>query len=128
MKKETEEIDNLIKQALTEEEARFYDELHEQNVLGKLQTVYRGKLGWLAVVVNLMTLVMFVGFVYSAVRFFGAEATSDLIKWASAGFLCIIAVGMLKLFIWMQMDKNDIKRELKRIELQIAALSSKIDR
>jgi hypothetical protein len=35
----------------------------------------------------------------------------------------MIAMGMLKLFVWMQMDKNDILRELKRLELQIATLA-----
>ena len=33
--------------------------------------------------------------------------------------------AMIKLYIWMQMDKNDVLRELKRIELQLAVLSSK---
>jgi hypothetical protein len=31
----------------------------------------------------------------------------------------MIFMGMMKLYLWMQMDKNDILRELKRIELQI---------
>ena len=34
-------------------------------------------------------------------------------------------MGMWKLFIWMQMDKYDILRELKRLELHVAILSGK---
>jgi hypothetical protein len=30
---------------------------------------------------------------------------------------------MLKLYVWMQMDKNDILRELKRLELQVYAVA-----
>jgi hypothetical protein len=30
---------------------------------------------------------------------------------------------MLKLYVWMQMDKNDILRELKRLELQVSAVA-----
>lgn len=125
MKNETDQIDALIKKALTEEEAKFYDKLNEQNLFGKLEEVYRGKMGWLAVVMNVVTLFLFGIFVFSVIRFLDAEDPVDLIKWASGGFLSIIAVGMLKLYFWLQMDKNDIKRELKRIELQIAALSIK---
>lgn len=125
MKNETDQIDALIKKALTEEEAKFYDKLNEQNLFGKLEEVYRGRMGWLAVVMNVVTLFLFGIFVLSVIRFLDAEDPVALIKWASGGFLSIIAVGMLKLYFWLQMDKNDIKRELKRIELQIAALSLK---
>ncbi len=126
MKREMEQIDALIKQALTEEEAKFYEELNEQNLFGKLEGVYKGKMGWLAVVMNLVTLALFGCFVFSIVKFLSAEFPTDLIQWAATGFLSIMAVGMLKLYFWMQMDKNDLKRELKRIELQIAALSTKL--
>ncbi len=127
MNKEREKIDELIKETLNEEEAKFYDELEEQNLIGKLGEVYKGKMGWLAMIINVVLLVIFGLFIYCIVQFFAGNETNELIKWASAGFLCMTAVGMLKLFIWMQMDKNDILREMKRLELQVATLSSKLD-
>jgi len=123
-----ESIDALIREALTDEEAKFYKELDEQNLFGKLDEVYRGKMGWLAIVMNLVTLILFGFFVFCVMRFIGSSLPADRIGWAFAGLLSMIAVGMLKMYFWMQMDKNDIKRELKRIELQIAALSSKMER
>ncbi|MGB5376605.1 DUF6768 family protein [Muriicola sp.] len=123
MNKKTEKIDELIKETLSKEEAAFYDELEEQNLLGKLREVYKGKLGWLAAIMNVVVLFMFMAFVYCIVQFFNTENTNELIKWASAGFISMIAMGMLKLFVWMQMDKNDILREIKRLELQIATLT-----
>ncbi|MGB5461108.1 MAG: DUF6768 family protein [Eudoraea sp.] len=123
MNKKTEKIDELIKETLSKEEAAFYDELEEQNLMGKIGEVYKGKLGWLAAIMNVVHLLMFMAFVYCIVQFFNTENTNELIKWASAGFLSMIAMGMLKLFVWMQMDKNDILRELKRLELQIATLA-----
>jgi len=127
MNKEREKIDELIKETLNQEEAKFYDELEEQNLIGKLGEVYRGKMGWLAIIMNVVHLVLFGLLIYFIVRFFGTNETNELIKWASAGFLCMIAMGMLKLYIWMQMDKNDIIREMKRLELQLATLFSKLD-
>ncbi|GAB5473062.1 MAG: hypothetical protein Mars2KO_11610 [Maribacter sp.] len=125
MKTEKEKIDAIIKETLTAEEAKFYEELEEKNLLGKLGEVYRSKVGWLAIIMNIMHLLLFGVFVYCLVRFFGTESTNELIKWASAGFLCMIFMGMLKLYVWMQMDKNDILRELKRLELQVATLAQK---
>lgn len=127
MKKEKEKIDELIKETLSQEEAKFYDELDEQNLIGKMGEVYKSKVGWLAIVMNVVYLGIFVLFIYCVVRFFGTTETNDLITWASAGFLCMIFMGMLKLYFWMQMDKNDILRELKRLELQVATLSGKFD-
>ena len=127
MKKEKEKIDELIKETLSQEESKFYDELDEQNLIGKMGEVYKSKVGWLAIVMNVVYLGIFVLFIYCVVRFFGTAETNDLITWASAGFLCMIFMGMLKLYFWMQMDKNDILRELKRLELQVATLSGKLD-
>lgn len=125
MKKESSRIDELIKDALTDEEARFYDQLEEQNFLEKLGQVHKGKTGWLVTVMTIMHIVIFVVFVYCIFRFFDTNDPSELIKWASAGFLSMIFMVMMKLYIWMQMDKNDILREVKRLELQIAFLSNK---
>ena len=130
MNKEREKIDELIKETLNQEEAKFYDELEEQNLFGKLGGIYKSKLGWLVVIMNIAQ-VVFVGLlIYCIVQFFqsfDADATHELIYWASAGFVCAIAMSMIKQFVWMQMNKNDILRELKRLELQIAVLSGKIN-
>lgn len=131
MKNNKEQIDELIKETLSKEEAQFYDELEEQNLLGKLGGVHSGKLGWLMVIMNVVQIAIFGLFIYCIVQFFqsfDADATHELIYWASAGFLCIMAVGQIKLFIWMQMNKNDILRELKRLELQVSGIAHKLDK
>ncbi len=126
MKTNKEQIDDIIRQALTEEEARFYDELDEQNLLQMVGGLFQGKLKWLLVLINMVMVVAFALFIYCIVQFFNATETMELIKWSAAGLLCIAIVSFLKLFQWMQIDKNDILRELKRLELQISSISHKI--
>ncbi|MCJ7465108.1 MAG: hypothetical protein MUO53_00250 [Maribacter sp.] len=128
MKREKEKIDALIKETLTKEEATFYDQLEEQNIFEKLGAVYKGKMGWLAVIMNMVQLVLFGIFIFCTIKFFNTDDTNTLIKWASGGFLCMMVMAMLKLYIWMQMDKNDTLRELKRLELQLAAILGKMDK
>ncbi|TMU55976.1 DUF6768 family protein [Flagellimonas algicola] len=125
MKKEMEEIDKLIKEALTQDEAKFYDELGEQNVLEKFGGIFKGKMGWLIVIMNIMVFVFLGVLIYCSIQFLDSEATNDLIKWGVGIFICLIMMSMLKVYFWMQMDKNDLLRELKRLELQISALSHK---
>ena len=126
MKTNMEDIDKLIKETLTQEEAKFYEELDEQNIFEMLGGLFRGKNKWIMYVMNFMTIVFFVIFIYCAIQFFSTELTNDLIKWSVLGTLCMMAVSMLKLFSWMQMDKNALLRELKRLELQISSLAGKI--
>ena len=126
MKTNMEDIDKLIKETLTQEEAKFYEELDEQNIFEMLGGLFKGKNKWIMYVMNFMTIVFFVIFIYCAIQFFSTELTNDLIKWSVLGTLCMMAVSMLKLFSWMQMDKNALLRELKRLELQISSLAGKI--
>jgi len=126
MRKEFEEIDLLIKEALTEEEAKFYDNLGEQNVFQMLGGVFGGKNKWIIILMNVVSFITMGLFVYCVIQFFNTDVTNELIKWSIAGILCVLMVSMLKIFIWMQMDKNSIVRELKRLELQVSTLSSKL--
>jgi hypothetical protein len=126
MKTKKEDIDQLIKETLTEEEAKFYDDLDEQNVFQMVWGLFKGKNKWIMYLMNLMTLVFFGLFIYCLVQFFNAEVTFDIIKWATGSVVFLLGVSMLKIFAWMQMDKNAIIREIKRLELQILSLSGKV--
>jgi len=126
MKTNMEDIDKLIKETLSQEEAKFYDELDEQNVFEMIFGLFKGKNKWIMYVMNFMTLVFFGLFIYCMVQFFDTEVTKELIKWAVLGIFCMLVVSMLKMFAWMQMDKNAILRELKRLELQVSSLSGKM--
>ena len=126
MKTNTDDIDKLIKETLTEEEAKFYDELDEQNVFQMVMGLFKGKNKWIMFMMNIMTLVFFGLFVYCTIQFFDTEVTNELIKWGIGGLVFLFGVSMLKVFAWMQMDKNALLREMKRLELQISSLSGKM--
>ena len=126
MKTNMEDIDQLIKDTLTQEEAKFYDELDEQNLLGMLSGLFSGKNAWLIVVMNIMTLIFFGLFIYCLIQFFNTDVTKELIKWSVGSLVFLFGVSMLKVFAWMQMDKNALLREMKRLELQVSSLSSKM--
>jgi hypothetical protein len=121
-----EDIDKLIKETLTQEEAKFYEELEEQNVFEMVGGLFQGKNKWIMLMMNLMTLVSFGFFVYCTVQFFSTTETNELIKWGIGGLVFLFGVSMLKVFAWMQMDKNAILREMKRLELQVSSLSGKM--
>ncbi|MFK7832682.1 MAG: DUF6768 family protein [Winogradskyella sp.] len=126
MKTNTEDIDQLIKDTLTQEEAKFYDDLEEQNLLQSVFGIFSGKNSWIVIIMSLVQVVFFGFFIYCAIQFCSAEATNELIKWGIFGTISLFGSSMLKLFSWMQMDKKAIIREIKRLELQVSSLSGKI--
>ncbi|MEP5341877.1 MAG: DUF6768 family protein [Algibacter sp.] len=126
MKNNMEDIDKLIKDTLTEEEAKFYDGLEEQGLFGMIGSLFKGKIKWLLIVMNIVNVLVVGLFVYCTIQFFNTENTNELIKWVTGGFMCLIFAGMIKLFVWLQMDKNAIMRELKRLELQMSSLSGRL--
>lgn len=125
MKNNTEEIDKLIKDTLTQEEAKFYEGLDEQGLFGMVKGLFKGKLRWVIVMMITVNFIIFGFLIYAIIQFFNATETFELIKWASASFVGLMMMSMLKLFSWMQMNKNALMREIKRLELLISSLTHK---
>ena len=122
-----EEIDELIKETLSKEESAFYDSLEEQNIFGMLLGLFKGKNAWILVATNVMILVFFGLFIYCCIQFFDTASTPELLKYGFGSIMFLLSIAMLKIFAWMQMDKNAILREMKRLELQVMSLSSKLE-
>jgi len=121
-----EDIDKLIKETLTEEESKFYDELDEQGLWGSIGSIFNGKLGWLVLIMNIINLVAFGMLVYCLIQFFTVTETNEMLKWGLGILISFMFNAMIKLYAWMQMDKRAILREMKRLELQVSSLASKI--
>lgn len=126
MKNEMEEIDILIKDTLNQEESKFYDALDEQNIIEMLFGLFKGKNAWLNILLNIVIVIFFGAFIYCGIQFFNAETTEGLIRWGLGSLTFLFCITTLKIFAWMQMDKNAILREMKRLELQVMSLSGKM--
>ena len=125
MKTTNNKIDEMIKQALHEEDRETFDSLGEQNLFQMVGGLFSGKLKWLMILINVVMVAFFIGFIYCLVKFLKADDIKMMITYGAGAFTAIIAVTMLKLFAWMQIDKNAILREIKRLELQVSLLSNK---
>lgn len=126
MKNEMEEIDILIKETLNQEEAKFYDSLEEQSIMQMVFGLFKGKNAWINILLNIVTVLFFVLFIYSGIQFFNSETTEKLIRWGFGSMIFLISISMLKLYAWMQMDKHAILREMKRLELQVMSLAGRL--
>ena len=126
MKNNTQQIDQLIKATLSQEEFELYEALDEQNIFQSLIGIFKGKNKWIMYVMNIMTLIFFTLFLYCLIMFFKTDITNELIQWGIGIVVFLLGVSMLKIFAWMQMDKKALIREIKRLELQVASLSGRM--
>ena len=126
MKTEKEEIDRLIEQALTEEEAAFYHKLDEQNIFGMIGGLFQGKMKWLNILTLIIQLIMLAAAVYCGIGFFNAADPVQAIQFGAGVFFFMIAIGTLKMFHIMEMNKNATIREIKRMELQVSVLAGRL--
>jgi len=119
-------IDKIIRAALNEEELQAYDDLGEQGIVDMAFGAFSGRNKALSILMMFMAAIFFGLAVYSVVQFFNAEATKDLIMWASGFFFFMMGTTAMKVWWWMEMEKNATVREIKRVELQIANLTALI--
>ena len=126
MKQSEKDIDALIREALSQEEAEILERLGEQSLPEMVTGLFRGKRRWLAVLSMTSQTVFFVLAIYTAVEFFGAAEIRDMLIWGAAFYFCVLASMANKLWSWMEMNRNSVTREIKRLELQIAHLASEL--
>jgi len=126
MKNKMQEIDQLIKDTLSKEEAAFYDSLEEQNLFDMVVGLFKGKNAWLLITTNIVTIVFFAFFVYCFIQYLSVDSAEEIMKWGIGSLMLLLSISMLKIYAWMQMDKNAILREMKRLELQVMSLSGKM--
>lgn len=121
MKKE--EIDKLITESLNKEEAEFYKNLEDEKGLWEsFGELYTGKLAWITTAMTIVHSILTIVAFYSGYQFFTADTVAVMLHYGAILFLALLFGTMTKLWTWMQMQKNDVLREVKRGEYQVAAL------
>lgn len=116
-------IDQAIRQALSAEDAEFLAKFEDRSPFNEAIGTFTGKWGALNVLAALMTFAMFGAFVYCAWNAINAAEVRETILWSAGGVIAMLAVAMLKMYFWMEMNKNVTLREIKRLELQVARLA-----
>ena len=82
---------------------------------------FRGQSRFVGVAGFFVTLAFLGLGVWSIVAFFDAEATRDQVLWATLFLFATTQIVMMKVWFWLNMQRNAITREIKRLELRLTA-------
>ena len=122
----TAQIDDRIRQALSDEDRKLFEEFNQEpSLLQQALETLQGRNRWMTAMVMVVGTVFMVLGVWSLFQFASAEELKPMISWAMAFAFCMATVSMLKIWAWMEIQKKDTVREIKRLELQLARLSQK---
>lgn len=115
-------IDNLIGQALTEEDRALLASHSEPGYLAQAFGIFRGPMAWVTWVVNVAAGVAFLAGAYAIWRMFDTLDPLVAVKWGVASLFLFQVTTMCKTFMGNRMEANRLLRELKRVELQVSLL------
>ncbi len=112
------DLDEALREALA---AGARDE--RDTVASLIADSFRGQSRPLALLTLAAQIGLVAGAAASAAAFFAADATRSQILYATLFLWAMMAAGMIKAWFWMQIHRNRVLREVKRLELQVAALA-----
>lgn len=116
-------VDEAIRRALSPEDVRAYDALgQEQSIIAEAMQAFQNQHRLVAVTGWIAGFALFAVGAWAAWRFWQAPDIREMLLWGGLAGLMLAGLGLVKLWFWMEMQKNAIVRELKRLELQVASL------
>ncbi len=118
-------LDTAIRQALSAEDAAFLAKFEDQSPLHEALDTFSGKWGAMNMFAAIITFAMFGAGAYCAWNAINTADVRETVLWSAGALFGMLAVAMLKMYFWMEINKNVTLREVKRLELQVARLASR---
>lgn len=119
------DIDNEIRKALEEEDREWFDKLSEPALPMQVIESFGTRSRWF-IAGAMLSVFGFMGVcIFSGFRLAQAQDPREVAVWSLAMLGGCLAIMAIKIWYWMELQKNTIVRELKRLELQVARLSQR---
>jgi hypothetical protein len=123
------DLDQAIRESLSSEDTELFDRLGADQALHRqVLATFEGQLRWFNTAGWIAGLVLFGVASVSAWRFVQAEELGDMLRWGGASALAFAGLGLVKVWFWLELQKNAIVREVKRLEVQVASLAAQLRR
>jgi uncharacterized membrane protein len=123
------DLDQAIRQSLSAEDTALLDRLGADQALHRqVLATFEGHLRWFNVLGWIVGVVLFGVGCLTAWRFLQAQEVRDMLRWGAGSALAFAGIALIKIWFWLELEKNAIVREVKRLELQIASLAAQLRR
>jgi hypothetical protein len=123
------DLDQAIRESLSAEDTKLFDRLGADQALHRqVLSTFEGQLRWFNAAGWIAGFVMFGVASVAAWRFVQAQEVGEMLRWGAASGLAFAGLGLIKVWFWLELQKNAIVREVKRLEVQVASLAAQLRR
>ncbi len=120
-------IDERIKKELESESAQLDKILAEEpGLFGRVATIFKGSLKIWVILVNVFVMLFTVIMIWAGYEFFVATSTDDRIFYGVIMLAALKAQVSLKEWLFSEMRRSSLMREIKRLELSIEQLQASV--
>lgn len=113
-------IDEQIRKALTEEDQKAIDEINSApGLFEMISLTFKGNQAWIMYYIYFVGLAVTAAGVYFIVQYLGTSDIKSSLDYALLIITCLFVIAILKIFSWQQMQKMELLREIKRLEMRI---------
>lgn len=122
------DIDDLINQALSQEDEELLDNLNrEPGWLRQAFGIFRGPLAWVMWFVFVVQILLFLGAVYGGWQVYVAAELMGALKWGVLTVVLVQLTTFLRGFMGSHLEANRVLRELRRLDLRLIQRTRKPD-
>jgi hypothetical protein len=123
------DLDHAIRESLSAEDAALFDRFGADQALHRqVLATFEGRLRWFNVAGWIAGFVLFGVACVLAWRFVQAQDLGEMLRWGAASALAFAGLALIKVWFWLELQKNAIVREVQRLEVQVASLAAQLRR
>ena len=121
-------LDEKIKAEL-ESEASDIDKilLDDQGLIAMAKGSFKGGMGRWMIAINIVIVLVTAVMLWTGYQFFTANSLEGQTFWGVCLLLSAYSQIAMKQWVWMEMSRNSLMREIKRVELAVERLTSKVN-
>ncbi len=103
-----------------------YDDSREDTLLSMVGQLYSKKMFPSFIVHFVYSVPFLAGAIYCGIKFFKTDQSQFQLMYAAIFVCCVQGIIFSKAKYWQMLHKNNISREIKRLELRIAELNETV--
>jgi hypothetical protein len=121
------DLDKAIREGYSAEDAELLQRLSaDPSMMRQVLSVFQGPFGGWNLLSVAFSIAFLAGFAYCVWRFAGTTDIREMLIWGGGAAIAMLAMTMLKLWFWLEMQRNATVREIKRLELQVSLLAARL--
>lgn len=119
-------LDEAISDTLSKEDAEFLARFEgEPGFSQQMVGVLRGPMAWIYWLFLIFAVPIGILGVYAGWKFATEPALVTIIRWGGLTAFCLAVLITVRIIFFLQINTNQILRELKRVELQVARVNAR---